>query len=244
MAPERSRAEDEQCGGNAAPFVLGALTESEHEAFRRHLEGCAVCREEVAALQVAASALPAAAPQVSAPAELKRKVMADFAESFAGRDERAEAPGPAHRGREGSRATGSRLRWRPNLAVAVLAAAAIGLAVVALFAGGGAGGTRVLRATVLVPHASATLLVSGDHADLDVAGMPQAGPGRVYEVWREESGRARPTDALFTVSSDGGRATVSVPGGVRGVNRVLVTSEPEGGSVTPTRSPVIVAPVS
>lgn len=107
------------------------------------------------------------------------------------------------------------------------------------------GSTRVIHAQVLVPHASASLSVSGGHAQLDIAGMPQAGPGRVYEVWRRKgSGAPHPTDALFTVSSSGGDATVSVPGGVRGVEEVLVSSEPEGGSKVPTRSPVIVARVS
>ena len=46
--------EPEGCGRNAAPYVLGSLTDEEHEAFRVHLESCAVCREEVAALQVVA----------------------------------------------------------------------------------------------------------------------------------------------------------------------------------------------
>jgi len=56
MSVDEPRIDPEQCGGNAAPYVLGALTEAEHESFRTHLERCAVCREEVAALQVVAAA--------------------------------------------------------------------------------------------------------------------------------------------------------------------------------------------
>ncbi len=247
------------CGANAAPYVLGALTEEEHEAFRRHVDSCSVCREEVAALQVVASALPAAAPQVSAPPELKRRVMASVREDARLREARdaatparaaGEAQGAAtgRRAREagslGRLAGGGWLRWRPGLAVVALAAAVIALAVVALSSGGGGGaGTRVIRAQVLLPRASASLSVSGGRAQLDVADMPQAGTGRVYEVWRKGAGAPQPTDALFTVSS-GGSATVSVPGGVAGVREVLVTSEPEGGSKVPTRAPVIVARVS
>ena len=53
------------CGEDAAPYVLGALTDEEHEAFLVHLESCAVCRDEVAALSGVASVLPAAVPQLA-----------------------------------------------------------------------------------------------------------------------------------------------------------------------------------
>jgi hypothetical protein len=262
MSVEKSNVEPEGCGGNVAPYVLGALTDEEHDSFARHVESCAVCREEVAALQVVAAALPAAAPQVRAPAELKQRVMASVHADARRRDAQAQAqaesattprPTPATtrvsawrrvRARAGSRAVaGGWMQWRPNLAVGALAAAVVALAVVALTAGGSAPGTRVIQAQVLIPSARASLSVSGGQAELNVADMPQAGPGRVYEVWRERSGTPQPTDALFTVSA-GGSATVSVPGGVAGLHEVLVTSEPLGGSRVPTRMPVIVAGVS
>jgi anti-sigma-K factor RskA len=243
---DRHPIDPEGCGGNAAPYVLGALTEEEHEVFRRHIESCAVCREEVAALQVVASALPAAAPQLSAPPELKQRVMASVYEDARRREaqDAVAAERPARRPRAAKRpARGGWLGLRANLAVTGLAVAAVlALAVVVLSSGGGTG-TKVIRAQVLVPRASASLSVAGGHAQLSIADMPQAGPGRVYEVWREGSGAPQPTDALFTVSSSGD-ATVGVPGGVAGVKAVLVTSEPLGGSRVPTRMPVIVARVS
>ena len=105
---------------------------------------------------------------------------------------------------------------------------------------GSGGGTRVIRAQVSAPGASALVAVSGGRAELRLAGMPQTSPGRVYEVWVKRSGAPQPTDALFTVTA-AGRATVGVPGSVKGVNEVLVSSEPAGGSRVPTRTPVIVA---
>jgi hypothetical protein len=123
---------------------------------------------------------------------------------------------------------------------AVVAAAAI--AAIALSSGGG-GGTRVIRAEVTPHGASASLRVSGGHAQLDISGLPQTPAKRVYEVWVKRSGGPQPTDALFTVTA-GGDATVGVPGGVRGVKVVMVTSEPLGGSRVPTSAPVIVAHVS
>jgi anti-sigma-K factor RskA len=242
------------CGGNAAPYVLGALADDEHEAFRVHLESCSVCREEVAALQVVASALPAAAPQLSAPPELKRRLMASVREDALRREahkshEARASSREAARSRRragGSAGAGGWLRWRPNVAAAVLAAVVVALAAVALSSGSGGGAgspvTRVIRAQVLPSRASASLSVAGAHAQLDVADMPQAAPGRVYEVWlkRSASGRALPTDALFTVDA-AGAATVGVPGSVAGVREIMVTSEPLGGSRVPTLPALIVA---
>jgi anti-sigma-K factor RskA len=238
MTLDEPRIDPEQCGGNAAPYVLGALTEPEHESFRRHLERCAVCREEVAALQVVAAALPAAAPQVPAPQQLKDRVMADVHADVRRHETGTSAAMPTEVSAS-RRAAGSRLRWRPNLAVGALAAAVVALAVIAIVPHGEPG-SRTIRAQVLVRRASASLSVSGESGQLRVAGMPQAGAGRVYEVWRQGSGAPQPTDALFTVSS-AGDATVSVPGGVAGVRQVLVTSEPLGGSRVPTRRPLIIA---
>ena len=60
-------------------------------------------------------------------------------------------------------------------------------------------------------------------------------------MWLKRPGRAapEPTNALFDVRD--GRATVEVPGGVEGVDQVLVTAEPNGGSAAPTRPPVVIA---
>jgi anti-sigma-K factor RskA len=246
---EDSHIDPQLCGDSAAPYVLGALTEDEHEVFRRHLDSCAVCREEVAALQVVASALPAAAPQLSAPPALKRRVMASVHEDV--RREEARRAGEAREpGEVGEVARSSRRpsrahpRWRPMLASAAFAAAAV-VAVIAVIAAssGDGGGTRVIRAEVIPPGASASLLVSGGHAQLDISGMPRTSAERVYEVWIKRSGGPQPTDALFTVTARGD-ATVGVPGSVDGVKVVMVTSEPLGGSRVPTTSPVIVAHLS
>ncbi len=96
MSVEDSHIGPELCGDSAAPYVLGRADRAdEHEAFARHLETCAVCREEVAALRVVASALPAVAPQLSAPPELKQRVMASVREELGGRGPSRPS---AHRG--------------------------------------------------------------------------------------------------------------------------------------------------
>lgn len=223
------------CGENAAPYVLGALGEDERKRFQSHLDTCAVCREEVAALQVVADALPAVAPQMSAPPELKRRVMASVREDLHARSG-ARTRAPRRRARTSS--------VRPALlAPAVLLALALALAVIALASAGGGASTRVVRAEVASPRASAYVRVSGGHGVLEVAGMAQAPSRRVYELWVKRSGAPQPTDALFTVSRDG-RATVAVPGSLAGVKVIMVTAEPLGGSSAPTSPAVIVAHLS
>jgi anti-sigma-K factor RskA len=242
MNDEYPHADADDCGVNAAAYVLGALTDDEHRAFVVHLETCAICQEEVAALKVVAASLPAAAPQLSAPEDLKRRVMATVHQEASLHG--AAAPATAAPARSVSaRQRFAWLGWRPALAAGGLAAAIVAVLVVALSSGGGGASARTIHAEVLAPKASATVRLSGGHAELDVADMPQPTPNRVYEVWIKRSGAPQPTDALFTVSNTGA-ATVGVPGSLNGVKEILVTSEPRGGSRVPTRAPVIIADVS
>lgn len=196
-------------GGNdafredAAAYVLGALTAEDHERFTIHLGGCPECRAEVDRLQVVADALPLAAPQLSAPAGLKQRVMSAVATETAGSDvERAEAPDTAEPaptlGRGGAArvpraARRSPRRWAIGVAGG-LAAAAVVLAVIALATSGGGAGARMVRAEVLPRGASAWLRIDEGRAELLVNGMPRfphSGPTR-YGC-READRHSRPT---------------------------------------------------
>jgi Anti-sigma-K factor rskA len=79
----------------------------------------------------------------------------------------------------------------------------------------------------------------GQGGELGISGLPQPPIGEVYELWLARSGRPpQPTDALFTVSNAGG-AAVAIPGSLRGLEAVLVTAEPIGGSSRPTSPPIL-----
>jgi anti-sigma-K factor RskA len=236
MSADGMKPNEDSCAQDAAPYVLGALTESEHAAFVIHMQSCVVCREEVAALQGVVAVLPSAVPQMEAPSDLKRRVMATVKSDAVLRE---VEPAAGLRGRGFAM---PRLAWRPVLGSLAGAAAAAVIAVVALTSGGSTS-TKVIRAQVTVPRASVSVRVSGGHAELNVADMPQTAPNHVYEVWVKRAGNPQPTDALFTVST-AGDATVGVPGSVKGVKEILVTSEPTGGSQVPTSNPVIVAHLS
>lgn len=85
----------------------------------------------------------------------------------------------------------------------------------------------------------ASLRRVGGRAELNVSGLAEPPAGEVYEVWLVHgSAKPQPTDALFTVTH-AGTATVEVPGALhKGVTEAIVSSEPRGGSATPT-SPAI-----
>jgi anti-sigma-K factor RskA len=229
---------------SVASYLLGALPDVEYQRFEAHLRDCEACSREVASLRVAADTLPLAAPQLAPPPELKDRIMTVvrseaqlLAATGAEADEPAQAP--------------ARRSWwrRPLLSLRPLA---VGLAAAVLIAVGVAGGlalsggegTRTVAAQVRVasaPSARAMLLVSGSKGTLQLRGMPQPPSGKVYEVWlKKPTGPPAPTDALFSVDRQGS-ADVGVPGSLEGVDQVLVTAEPHGGSQAPTSDPVIVA---
>jgi hypothetical protein len=73
-----------------------------------------------------------------------------------------------------------------------------------------------------------------------VSHIPAPGRGRIYEVWVERKGRAPSPQALFNVSASGG-ARIVLTSQLDGVSTIMVTLEHVGGSLVPTRAPVIVA---
>jgi anti-sigma-K factor RskA len=223
MSGEEPMSGTHDCGADAAAYALGALEPDEAARFRTHIEECVVCRDELAAFQRVAGALPMAAPQFPAPRGLRRKVLKQVrADTRAATSARAVARRPS--------------QWiRPAWAGTLVGAFAVVSAVVIAFTGGSS--TRVYSASV----GHAQLRVSDSHAELIVNRLPQPASGDIYEVWLERSGGApQRTNALFSVTH-GGAADVGVPGDLHGVSTVLVTEEPAGGSPTPTSPAVIVA---
>jgi anti-sigma-K factor RskA len=236
----------EQWADTAGAYVLGALDDHEREAFEAHMSGCATCRGEVEQLRVAADSLPAGVPQFAPPPALKDRIMAIVnAEAellaAAGRDaDRPPAPAPAQR-----RAPRPLLAWLSRPAVAL--ACALALIVAGVGAGvllSGGDDTHTVVADTQAPGAQVELRVSDDSATLVARHMPPPPSGRIYQVWLKRPGQdPQPTSVLWSVDA-AGSADVAVPGTMEGVESVLVTDEPEGGSRTPTRPPVISARIA
>jgi len=223
------------CGEDVAAYALGALEPAEAEAFARHLETCAVCRDELEAFQQVIDVLPMTAPAFKASPKLRRSVrraIADQPHPAAGEASRSEPPRRSWRP-----------EWLPRPVLGVAAGlAAIAVALVIVLSGGGSS-TRVVQAQV-TGHGSASLKISGHRAELVVQHFAAPPSGKIYEVWLVRGQRApQPTNALFDVNSDGD-GDVDVPGSLEGVSQVLVTPEPAGGSKVPTHAPVIAAQLS
>ena len=217
-----------------AAYALGSCSEEEAAAVAAHLPGCAACRATLAELELPRDALLGDLPPLAPPPHLKAAVMDRVAAEAELFDAASRRPRPARR---------RRLRLLAPLAG--LAAAAV--LAVALIAGPDDEGpaTRTVIGQVdarRAPGATAKLVVTGDDGRLIVAGMPDPGRGRVYEVWLRRGTQApRATRALFSVDRTGAGET-AVPG-IDTADQVLVTSEPAGGSTRPSRAPLLVADV-
>lgn len=219
------------CGGDAAAYVLGALEPSEAEAFRKHLNECAVCRDEVEALRGVVQALPMAPPQHSAPPQLRRRIMQAVREERSARTARRRWP------RVAARWPGARIGPAAATAAAILIVAIV----VAVSVSGGGGAGRLITARVAGIAGSAQLRVANGRGELIVRRLSAPPRGKVYEVWLKAANAApTPASVLFSVNSSGS-ADVGLPDSLRGVSQVMVTAEPSGGSKVPTESPVIVA---
>jgi anti-sigma-K factor RskA len=240
MAPEHERWAD-----SVAPYLLGALPDDELAAFEEHMAHCADCREELDALAPAVHALPTSVEPIAPPPALRARIMAEV---------EREASLLAAAGPEADRPPAPRRRRRWQLGMPRLAPLAAGAALllvgVAIGIGAsqlGSGEPKTVAAavdTAVAPRAGAELEIDAHEATLVAHGLPPAPSGRVYQVWLKRPGQApEATSALFVPRGDG-TATATVPGSMEGVEQVLVTDEPMGGSEVPTRKPFLVASMS
>jgi len=215
-------------------YALGALPELEAQVFERHLMACGECQEELHRLNEAVEALPRSVPQHEAPRAVKASLMEVV---------NAEAK-QARPSRERRRFTFRMPRWTPPVAWAAAALLVLG-GIVGFGAsqlGGDDEGARTLQAQVdmtRVPDGSASLSVPEDEngSVLRVEGMPDAGRGRVYQVWVERDGEVVPV-SIFDVDRSGNGAA-AVPESLEDADAVMVTSEPRGGSMEPSQEPLL-----
>ena len=232
---------------DAGSYVLHALPDDEHARFEAHLATCAECRREVADLQVAADTLPLAAVQVDPPPELRDRIMTivrSEAELLAAAAARPDEPAAAPAGKSPRRRRRWALSLRP-LPAAMAASALVAAGVIGGIVLTGGNDTKTVTGTVQIasaPAARASLQLSDDATKLEVRRMPPPPAGKVYQVWLKRPNQdPAPTTALFRTDSSGSADVEIQRGRLKGVDQVLVTAEPDGGSMKPTSAPVIVA---
>lgn len=231
---------------DAAGYVLRALPDSEWESYRYHVGECHACSEKVAELGFVSHALLSAVPQVSAPPDIRNRLMATVrAES-----ELLQAAGPAadRPVRQEHAPDTARSRWglrrvRPLTAGALASVLlVVGVAAGALLRDdSGSCSTRAGSAEGVAASATVQLKVCDGNARLALSGMPPPPDGRIYELWLlDPKDKSGPKPAgLFSVRN--GRASVDVSA-LKGSKTVLVTDEPlPNGSEEPTRRPIVSA---
>ena len=211
-----------------AAYLLGALEPGEAAELERHIAGCAECERELQRLRSAVQVLPETVEQVEAPAALRGRLMEQV---------RSEAAGP-----QAAPAVHRAPRWRFGLRpVAGLAALALVVAAVGGYAirDSGSGGSP--KTTTVVtgrsPGVTAEMVRQGETGTLRLANLHQIPANKVLQAWVQRGKQVVSAKALFVPNSDG-TATATIDG-MAGVDTVMVTAEPRGGSVQPTSKPIV-----
>jgi anti-sigma-K factor RskA len=215
-----------------AAYALGALEPGEAAAFERHLEGCERCRAELRWLQPAVQSLPEAVERREPPPRLRASLMAEV---------RADAGGEAEAG-------ASVLGWiRGNFShrglrlAAGFASLALAIAAVAGYEiGKGGGGGEEAGSTIVSRQAggiTVKMVREGEGGSLRLSHVHQLPPGKVLEAWVRREGKVEAVPALF-VPDRAGQAETTIAD-MSGVDTVMVTKEPQGGSKEPTSPPIV-----
>jgi len=204
-----------------AAYMLGALEPGEAAGFEQHLEGCERCQAELRWFEPALQTLPESIERQKPPRSLRENLMAEVRADV----RPAKKPSP-------------RWSWRPALAFAamVLAVAAVAGYEIGKGGGGEEGGTSTVLSSR--QHGIEVKMVrEGSGGTLHCAGVHQLPPKKVLEAWVRREGKIEPVPALF-VPDRKGQASTTIED-MSGVDTVMVTEEPQGGSEEPT-SPAIV----
>jgi anti-sigma-K factor RskA len=240
--------EHERWSEDVAAYTLGALEPEEVAAFERHVEDCELCRSEIRWLTTAVEVLPEAVERHEPPPELRRRLLAEIgadARAGGGAIESAE-PGLLQRGARRLAGLGSgsgdwrRLAWLGALLLVVVA-----LGGYEIGTSGSAGGGGDSTSTFISGHApgvTAEVVREGDSGEIHLASVSNLPPDRVLEAWVRRDGEVEPVEALFVPDGEGNATTTL--GNLRGVDLVMVTTEPAGGSRAPTSAPIAEVPLS
>ncbi len=207
-----------------AAYMLGALEPGEAAGFERHLAGCERCREEMRWFEPALQTLPESVERQEPPPRLRESLMAEV---------RADSR-PAKKPRQGWNWNWS---WRPAVAFAAVVLLVAGVAGYEIGKGGGDenGSNTVLSSR---QHGISVKMVSeGDGGTLHLANLHQLPPGKVLEAWVRREGEVEPVPALLVPDREGRAETTIADMG--GVDTVMVTEEPQGGSETPTGEAIV-----
>jgi anti-sigma-K factor RskA len=217
-----SGSDHKQWSEDLAAYMLGALEPREAIGFERHLEDCERCQNDLRWFEPAVRTLPESVERQQPPPRLRAALMAEV---------RADAQARPAKRRSWS--------WfsRPAMAFAVVILA---VAVVAGYEIGKGGSSESGSPTVLSTseHGIEVKMVQeGDGGTLHLANLHQLPPDKVLEAWVRREGTVEAVPALL-VPDRKGQAETTISD-MSGVDTVMVTEEPQGGSKAPTGEVIV-----
>lgn len=250
----------------AGAYALYALDGTDEARFRRHLERCRQCAEEITGLREATVRLAAAAA-ADPPAGLIGRAVAAAARTRqlppltpgGSRPWRARRAAVAVRFGQ-ARDTGAGTRARARIAKLALTLAVAGMALAAILALAARSAQDQLRQDQQHSHAIAAVLTARDaaimRAPVDIGGtativmsardhalvfaakgLPVLPPTRRYELWLMSPGGDKPAGML--PSPRHGMTGPVLASGLRTGDRLGLTIEPAGGSPHPTTATIL-----
>lgn len=225
-----SEREHEARRDELAAYLLGALEPGEAAALERHLAECEECRTELAWLRPAVQVLPESVERVEPPPQLRMRVMEQVRAEAGGRSRQAPASDNA----------GGRRRLaflRPAVGLTAVLVVAAGIAGYAIRDGGESGSDATTVAAGKPPGVTARMVREGDSGTLRLANLHRLPPDEVLQAWVQRGARVESAKTLFVPNADG--TAIAVIEGMEGVDAVMVTAEPRGGSIHPTSEPIV-----
>jgi anti-sigma-K factor RskA len=222
-----------------AAYALGALEPGEATEVEAHLAECDRCRAHVRWLEPALQVLPESAERIEPPKGVRDRVMAEVrADARRARASEPEAEGLRRRGRWLSWVGSGPYGWKPAVAlaaVALLVVAFVGYEVGSSDSGGGP--PPVVLTQEEASGIKVKMVSDGEGGSLKLENVKQLPDDRVLEAWVQREGEVEAVPALFVPDHEGQASTVIED--MDGVEVVMVTREPEGGSETPTSDPIV-----
>jgi anti-sigma-K factor RskA len=219
-----SGSDHKQWSEDLAAYMLGALEPREAAGFEQHLEDCERCQNDLRWFGPAVRTLSESVERQEPPPRLREALMTEV---------RADA--------EPQSRPAKRRSWswfsRPAMAFAVVILA---VAVVAGYEIGKGGAGKSASPTVLSANQhgiEVKMVQEGDGGTLHLANLRQLPPDKVLEAWVRREGTVEAVPALL-VPDRKGQAETTISD-LSGVDTVMVTEEPQGGSEAPTSSAIV-----
>jgi anti-sigma-K factor RskA len=220
-----------------AAYMLGALEPAEVTELERHLEGCERCRNEVRWFEPAVNSLSESVERQQPPPRLREALMAEVRADARATEAGAEGEGGSVLGWIRGNFSPRGLRFAGAFAALALAIAAASGYEIGKGGSGSEGNGGAVTLSSREHGIDVKMVREGEGGTLHLANVHQLPPGKVLEAWVRREGTVEAVPRLMVPDRKGQAETMIAS--MKGVDTVMVTEEPQGGSEEPT-SPAIV----